>query len=246
VLDVLDDKFVMHVLMSLLRILTSPHCQTRWGRVSPHFVLSPFVGALFDIFDKRKCFCVFSDMICFIFSGLPKPHKDTRRYHPNINMLSSSGSSSSNVNGRLIALKDPTGMYGCYTESYHQLYARSAWIVVRRFACRLLTEGDVATVFSQFGEVVDVRCQRSHKSGDIIGSGVFVRFQSTESAALAADNMNSGKAPNGHKVFLTAECKRLGIALAVDRCDESEVPQLGESVETYGEWYRREMLGLSP
>jgi hypothetical protein len=161
-------------------------------------------------------------------------------------MLSSSGSSSSNINGRLVALKDPTGMYGCYTESYHQLYARSAWIVVRRFACRLLTEGDLATVFSQFGEVVDVRCQRSHKSGDMIGGGVFVRFQSTESAVLAADNMNSGKAPNGHKVFLTAECKRLGIALAVDRCDESEVPQLAESVETYGEWYRREMLGLVP
>lgn len=157
-------------------------------------------------------------------------------------MLSSSGNLSKH-NGRIVALKDSTGMYGCFTDAYHQLYARSAWIVIRRFACRQLTEGDFATVFSQFGEVIDVRSQRSSKSGEITGS-VFVRFQSTDSAMLAADNMNSGKAPNGKKVFLTEECRRLGIALAVDRCDEGEVPSIPDNVESYGEWYRRDMLGV--
>lgn len=148
-------------------------------------------------------------------------------------------------NGRLVPLKDTSGVLGHYTDAYHQLFERSTWIVIRRFGCRQLTEGDFATVFSQFGEVVDVRCQRSHKSGDIVGNGVFVRFQTTESAILAADNMNSGKAPNGQKVYLTEECKRLGLALEVDRCVEGEVPALPEKAETYGEWYRRDMLGLT-
>jgi formylmethanofuran dehydrogenase subunit D len=147
------------------------------------------------------------------------------------------------MTSKLVALKDRTGVYGCYTEAYHQLFPRSTWIVLRRFGSRQLTEGDFVTVFSQFGEVVDVRCSRSHRTGEIVGNCVFVQFLKLESAILAADNMNSGRAPNGKKVFLTEECRRTGVGLQVDRCDEVEVPSLAAGVESYGEWYDREMLG---
>lgn len=146
---------------------------------------------------------------------------------------------------KLVALRDPSGAFGCYTEAYHQLYTRSSWVVVRRFASRQLTEGDFVSVFSQFGEVIDVRCTRSHKSGEIVGNCVFIQFQTREGAVLAADNMNSGRSAHGHKVFLTPECARIGLALQVDRCDDAEVPALAPNMESYGQWYQREMLGHS-
>lgn len=53
-----------------------------------------------------------------------------------------------------------------------------------------LSEGDVATVFSQFGEVVDVRMVRHRKTGRPLGTA-FVRFADFRSGIVAADEMNS-------------------------------------------------------
>ncbi len=51
------------------------------------------------------------------------------------------------------------------------------------------TEGDLAVVFSQFGEVVDVRFQRHTKSQEFTGK-CFIRYQDPRSCILATDNMN--------------------------------------------------------
>lgn len=126
---------------------------------------------------------------------------------------------------------------GAYTEQYHDLFRNSPWIVVRNI-CTELSEGDVATVFSQFGEVVDVRFARNAKTGVFYGRG-YVRFADCRSCILAADNMNSFRPGMGPWVFLVESDD---VPLDVDHAELNEIPKLPPATESYGQWYQKAML----
>ncbi|RNF06868.1 putative RNA-binding protein [Trypanosoma rangeli] len=135
------------------------------------------------------------------------------------------------------------GKSGAYTEEYHRLLGRSTWIVVRHLdhadakGAVILSEGDVATVFSQFGDVVDVRFVRHRRTGRFLGTA-FVRFADYRSAVLAADEMNSNH-ETGQEVRLTAAGALAGRGIEVERCDEAEVVVLPDDVESYPAWVAR-------
>ncbi|KAI9447928.1 hypothetical protein H4582DRAFT_1897233 [Lactarius indigo] len=52
-----------------------------------------------------------------------------------------------------------------------------------------LTEGDVITIFSQYGEVVDVDLPRNKETGKTRGFG-FLMYEDQRSTVLAVDNLN--------------------------------------------------------
>ena len=55
-----------------------------------------------------------------------------------------------------------------------------------------LTEGDVVTIFSQYGEPVDVNLPRDKQTGKSRGFG-FVMYENQKSTILAVDNLNGSK-----------------------------------------------------
>ncbi|KAH9598671.1 RNA recognition motif domain [Trypanosoma melophagium] len=138
------------------------------------------------------------------------------------------------------------GNSGAYTSSYHELLGKSPWIVVRHVDhssadgdnAVSLSEGDIATVFSQFGEVVDVRFVRHRRTGRFLGTA-FVKFEDYRSGILAADEMNSHH-ETGKEVRLTAAAKR---GIEVERCDAAEVVVLPDGVESYATWLERMKRG---
>ena len=71
--------------------------------------------------------------------------------------------------------------------SWHGQYSQSAYIYVGNLDLRL-TEGDVVTVFSQFGDIVDVNLSRDKVTGKSMGFG-FIAFENQKSTVLAIDNM---------------------------------------------------------
>ena len=52
--------------------------------------------------------------------------------------------------------------------SWHQEYSNSAYIYVGGLNYRM-NEGDIVTVFSQFGEVIDIRLKRDKVTGKSMG-----------------------------------------------------------------------------
>ncbi|CBH12141.1 RNA-binding protein, putative [Trypanosoma brucei gambiense DAL972] len=161
------------------------------------------------------------------------------------------------------------GRSGAYTETYHKLLGKSPWIVIRNIehpggpnkrnrekvasggndlnanddeCCSTsLSEGDIATVFSQFGEVIDVRLVRHQRTGRFLGTA-FVKFEDYRSAILAADEMNSNH-EKGKEVSLTTTGRapsQRGIEVA--RCEEVEVCALPSGAESYAEWLSRVVL----
>lgn len=111
---------------------------------------------------------------------------------------------------------------GGFTKEWHDLFADSAWIVARNVP-RNLSHGDVAVIFSQFGEVVDVRFVYD-KSGSFTGAA-FVEYEDPRSAILATDNL----------VGMTL----LGQAVYVGHAENKEVVAVPDESETYGEWFSR-------
>lgn len=71
--------------------------------------------------------------------------------------------------------------------SWHSQYASSAYIYIGNLDPRL-TEGDVITVFSQFGDVVDINMGRDKETGKSLGFA-FLAYHNTQSCILAIDNM---------------------------------------------------------
>lgn len=63
--------------------------------------------------------------------------------------------------------------------------------MVSHIQSRTISEGDLIVIFSQFGEVVDVRLTRHPKTGAVVGGMAYLCFEDWRSAVLAADNMNS-------------------------------------------------------
>ncbi|KAG6902472.1 hypothetical protein C0995_016334 [Termitomyces sp. Mi166 len=75
--------------------------------------------------------------------------------------------------------------------SWHDEYKDSAYIFVGGLHFDL-TEGDVVTIFSQYGEVMDVNLPRDKETGKTKGFG-FLMYEDQRSTILAVDNLNGAK-----------------------------------------------------
>lgn len=72
--------------------------------------------------------------------------------------------------------------------SWHHEYRKSAYIFIGGLNYRM-NEGDIVTVFSQFGEIVDCRLRRDKTSGKSLGFA-FLAYEDQRSTILAVDNFN--------------------------------------------------------
>ena len=96
-----------------------------------------------------------------------------------------------------------------YTASWHYKYRDSAYIFICGFP-KEVTEGDLVIVFSQYGEIVDVRIVRDKKTGKSKGYG-YLCYENQKSTILAVDNLN------GIKIG--------GNAILVDHVEEYKLPK---------------------
>uniref|UniRef100_A0A0K0DKM9 RRM domain-containing protein n=1 Tax=Angiostrongylus cantonensis TaxID=6313 RepID=A0A0K0DKM9_ANGCA len=80
------------------------------------------------------------------------------------------------------------GIAGDLRKSWHQRYKDSAWIYIGGLPYDL-TEGDIITVFSQFGEVININLLRHADTGKSRGF-CFLCYQDQRSTVLAVDNFN--------------------------------------------------------
>lgn len=167
------------------------------------------------------------------------------------------------------------GNSGSFSEDYHRALGTSPWIYVKRllppFSTPItslsatspsssssavvphLSEGDVSTIFSQFGEVQDVRFVRHPKTGKFLGTA-FIQFKDYRSGILAADSMNSNFETGElcvlypctpHSEERTPSYGAGGTmnngGIIVERCEANEVPPLHPSIlngksNTYSTW----------
>ncbi|OLQ18923.1 RNA recognition motif domain protein family protein [Cryptosporidium hominis] len=75
-----------------------------------------------------------------------------------------------------------------YTNSWHNNYKNSSYIYISGLDLRL-TEGDIAIIFSQWGEPIDINLIRDKKLG--ISKGYcFLCYEDQKSTILAVDNAN--------------------------------------------------------
>ncbi|KAF8076763.1 hypothetical protein FPV67DRAFT_1559155 [Lyophyllum atratum] len=75
--------------------------------------------------------------------------------------------------------------------SWHDEYRDSAYVFVGGLHFDL-TEGDVITIFSQYGEVMDLNMPRDKETGKTKGFG-FLMYEDQRSTILAVDNLNGAK-----------------------------------------------------
>ncbi|KIM63632.1 hypothetical protein SCLCIDRAFT_116753, partial [Scleroderma citrinum Foug A] len=75
--------------------------------------------------------------------------------------------------------------------SWHDEYKDSAYIFIGGLHFEL-TEGDVITIFSQYGEVMDVNLPRDKTTGKTKGFG-FLMYEDQRSTVLAVDNLNGAR-----------------------------------------------------
>ncbi|VDL70242.1 unnamed protein product [Nippostrongylus brasiliensis] len=80
------------------------------------------------------------------------------------------------------------GISGDLKKSWHQQYKDSAWIYIGGLPFDL-SEGDIITVFSQFGEVININLVRHPDTGKSKGF-CFLCYQDQRSTVLAVDNFN--------------------------------------------------------
>ncbi|KAK9899999.1 hypothetical protein P389DRAFT_165103 [Cystobasidium minutum MCA 4210] len=78
--------------------------------------------------------------------------------------------------------------------SWHDEYKDSAHIFIGGLPTEL-TEGDVITIFSQYGEPVDINLPRDKTTGKTRGFG-FLMYEDQRSTILAVDNLNGAKVLN--------------------------------------------------
>jgi RNA-binding motif X-linked protein 2 len=75
--------------------------------------------------------------------------------------------------------------------SWHSKYAKSAWVYLGNLPIQL-SEGDVISVMSQYGEVEDIHLVRDENSGKPKGF-CFLKYEDAKSCVLAVDNLNGTK-----------------------------------------------------
>ncbi|KZT29417.1 hypothetical protein NEOLEDRAFT_1153940 [Neolentinus lepideus HHB14362 ss-1] len=110
--------------------------------------------------------------------------------------------------------------------SWHDEYKDSAYVFIGGLHFDL-TEGDVITIFSQYGEVMDVNLPRDKNTGKTRGFG-FLMYEDQRSTVLAVDNLNGADV--------------LGRVLRVDHVKNYKQPKVkGED----GEWLEPEEQSLN-
>ncbi|OJA07986.1 hypothetical protein AZE42_01081 [Rhizopogon vesiculosus] len=110
--------------------------------------------------------------------------------------------------------------------SWHDEYKDSAYVFIGGLHFDL-TEGDVITIFSQFGEVMDVNLPRDKATGKTKGFA-FLMYEDQRSTVLAVDNLNGATV--------------LGKTLRVDHVKNYKQPKVkGED----GEWEEPEEQSLN-
>eukprot|EP00730_Choanoeca_flexa_P012703 TRINITY_DN4541_c0_g1_i1.p1 TRINITY_DN4541_c0_g1~~TRINITY_DN4541_c0_g1_i1.p1 ORF type:complete len:318 (+),score=80.78 TRINITY_DN4541_c0_g1_i1:111-1064(+) len=95
-------------------------------------------------------------------------------------------------------------------KSWHDVYQDSAYIFIGGLNYRL-TEGDILTVFSQYGEPTDVNLVRDRDTGKSKGF-CFLAYEDQRSTRLAVDNFNGAELA--------------GRKLRVDHCGNYEDPEV--------------------
>ncbi|XP_054159324.1 RNA-binding motif protein, X-linked 2-like [Oppia nitens] len=99
--------------------------------------------------------------------------------------------------------------------SWHNMYSQSAWIFVGGLNYEL-SEGDVITVFSQYGEVVNINLIRDQKTGKSKGF-CFICYEDQRSTILAVDNLNG--------------IKLLNRTIRVDHVEDYKIPKEHEDMD---------------
>ncbi|SCW03486.1 LAFE_0G11540g1_1 [Lachancea fermentati] len=72
--------------------------------------------------------------------------------------------------------------------SWHEQYKDQAYIYFGGMNLKL-TEGDILTIFSQYGIPVDIKLVRDRETGESKGFG-FLKYEDQRSTILAVDNLN--------------------------------------------------------
>ncbi|TIA90156.1 hypothetical protein E3P99_01668 [Wallemia hederae] len=107
--------------------------------------------------------------------------------------------------------------------SWHDQYKHSAYVYIGGLVTGL-TEGDVITILSQYGEVADINMPRDKETGKPRGFA-FVMYEDQRSTVLAVDNLNGSQV--------------LGRTLRVDHVDRYSQPKVrndeGELVDAESE-----------
>jgi RNA-binding motif X-linked protein 2 len=93
--------------------------------------------------------------------------------------------------------------------SWHAKYANSAWVYTGNIPTQL-SEGDIISVLSQFGEIEDCNLVRDESTGKSKGFA-FVKYEDSRSCILAVDNFNGSKL--------------LGRSLRVDHVENYRLPK---------------------
>ena len=72
--------------------------------------------------------------------------------------------------------------------SWHSNFENQAWIYIGGLS-RELSEGDILCVFSQYGEIEDIKLMRDKYTGKSRGF-CFLKYSDARSTVLAIDNFN--------------------------------------------------------
>jgi len=121
-----------------------------------------------------------------------------------------------------------SGAAGDDRRSWHAKYKNSAWVFVGGLPYEL-TEGDAISVFSQYGEIVNINLIRDKKTGKFRGFG-FICYEDQRSSVLAVDNFN------GTKI--------LGRTIRVDHVENYRVPKEHDDMDE--QTLRLFMQGCAP
>lgn len=73
-------------------------------------------------------------------------------------------------------------------QSFHAEYAQCPWIIVRNLPYEY-SEGDIMTIFEQYGTIISLELARSEVTGISKGTAIF-SYENPKSAILAVDNLN--------------------------------------------------------
>lgn len=119
--------------------------------------------------------------------------------------------------------------------SWHDQYRNSAWIFVGGLPYDL-TEGDVITVFSQYGEIVNINLVRDKATGKAKGF-CFICFEDQKSTVLTVDNLNgikvSGQPLSTHPSPTNdpSSFQLLGRTLRVDHVNDYKPPKDSDKID---------------
>ncbi len=102
--------------------------------------------------------------------------------------------------------------------SWHYKYRDSSYIYISGFP-KEVTEGDLVIVFSQYGEIADVRIVRDKKTGKSKGFG-YICYEEQKSTILAVDNLNGIKI--GGNLILVDHVEEYKLPKDFEQSDEEE------------------------